>query len=275
MRLASLNVQCGGFNGYDHDSTYPERMGLIKDAVHALDADTVGLVDTYRWAEVFGDDGVQKEFAELGYTDARTIDLGDTVLKGKLGVTILSKEPLQHVRTIDMAGRSALAAEVSMGDETLGFVSAYLDYATEQARVRQAHSLVGSLDLTRPTVIAGDMNAVKRGWPGASLATFGREATMSLITAMPKTHKLHKEIAAMGDGQTVRIFEDAGLVDADVLRRPTLHIRGLGLLALDHAFYTPKLVRVTNVKVPHGKVFRRATDHFSITFEAEPLASAA
>jgi hypothetical protein len=126
MRCASLNVQSGGIDEYDPTALYPQRMEPIKDAVHALDADTVGLVDTYRWVEIFGDEGVQEEFASLGYVDAHCIDLGGKERDGKLGVTILSKEPMRNVRTINMAGRNALAAEVHKEGEVLDFTASTL-----------------------------------------------------------------------------------------------------------------------------------------------------
>ncbi|HEY4160485.1 MAG TPA: endonuclease/exonuclease/phosphatase family protein [Candidatus Saccharimonadales bacterium] len=270
MRLATLNIQSGGFESYASTAGYPQRMGQIKEAVHVLDVDAIGLVDTYRWAEVFGNEGVREEFGELGFSDAYAINLGDPILDGKLGVAILSKKPLQNIRTIDMAGRSALAAEVSDGEETLEFVSAYLAYDSEKQRVEQAKGLVAGLG-KKPYVVAGDLNGTNRGLTRKNTSVFGGEALQHLIVASPKVNDLHRAAAEMTIGETMRIFEAAGLTDADERRRRTLHIHGIGLLALDHVLYPPKLVQVTNLKVPRTKVFRKASDHFPMVFEVQPL----
>ena len=276
MRLASLNVQSGGIDGYNPDVLYPQRMDILKEVISGLDADTIGLIDTYRWVDLFGDEGLIDEFSELGYVDARCINMGGKNLEGdgedKRGVAILSREPMTQVKIIDMCGKNALSAEVTCGEERLTFLSAYLDYYSEAARVRQTKALLESLDLTTPIVVAADLNAINRRPPEQQgVRQLGIRMLHAAARNLPKVNDFHRVVADMGKGDVLRIFEEAGLVDADPLQRPTLHIGNMGILALDHALYNPQYMEVTEFQVPRGKPYNKASDHFPIVFEAQPV----
>lgn len=90
MRIASYNVMSGGFNGYEHDTSLPQRLTELQTAVSELDADVIGLVDTFRWDEIYSPGDLKNIF---GYKYAVCINLNDQRLREKghnNGLTLLS-----------------------------------------------------------------------------------------------------------------------------------------------------------------------------------------
>jgi hypothetical protein len=73
MKVAVYNVASGGFNTYDSTADTPERLELLKEAVAAIDADIIGLTDTFRWAEVFTASQLQDTF---NYPLVASLNLG-------------------------------------------------------------------------------------------------------------------------------------------------------------------------------------------------------
>jgi len=74
MRIASYNIMSGGFNSYNTTSAAPQRLPLLQKAIREIGADIIGLVDTYRWNEIYTEADLKRLF---GYKYAYCINLND------------------------------------------------------------------------------------------------------------------------------------------------------------------------------------------------------
>jgi endonuclease/exonuclease/phosphatase family metal-dependent hydrolase len=267
MRIASYNVMSGGFDGYDLMATQPPRLPELKAAVQEIGADVVGLIDTFRWDNLFSTEELCKFF---GYKYAFCINLNDDRLRRtghNNGLALLSNVPITDVRTVRISTRDALAARLP-GKLTL--VLAYLDDLSEDTRLMQVNPLSSLLNTKEPTILMGDLNTISKDDVSGV-----REALVGFYAKNPGLEdKLGSIIADMQRGEVVSLLESLGLQDADTTNAPTVPTKLFSaksdepFLRLDYCLHS-RSVTVTNFTVPTQDIFHKASDHFPIVFDVE------
>lgn len=258
----------GGFDGYDYMAQQPVRLERIKEAVRAIGADFIGLVDTFRWDSLYS----SAELAEIfGYRSAYCINLEDARLKEKghnNGITVLTNLKVEKHATINLATRKAIKTSISEGDARLDIFSVYLDDLSEDTRVIQANKLLEYIDPKTPTIVMGDLNTFKRT---------DLDQLNPLIDKFfqnnPSLRKGYQGVLNdMKRGDAIEILEKHGLRDSSPQTIPTAPskispaIVGDPFLRLDYAFVSAGL-NTTNFQVVRDPVFGQASDHYPIVFE--------
>ena len=94
MKIASYNIMSGGFNNYNSASNKPERLHLIQKAIETIKPDFIGLIDTFRWVEIFTDKELQKLF---NFKYSFHINLDDVRVDKRVGITVLSNLPIKKI----------------------------------------------------------------------------------------------------------------------------------------------------------------------------------
>lgn len=151
----------GGFNGYDSVASKPERLELLRKAIAEVDADILGLTDTFRWKDSFS----QQELIEaFGYQYSFHIDMNDTRVDKRIGVAILSRIQLKACAQVRLHNRNAIKASVLIPgtDEVVQIFVVYLDDLSELTRMEEVRTLVETTERGVATVVIGDFNAL---WP--------------------------------------------------------------------------------------------------------------
>ena len=170
MRVAFWNIQHGAFaNGYDEYSTDPDRLPLVRKGVIALGADTVCLIDTYRWADIFTPAQLCEYF---GYQQAYSIDLESTRVDPKIGITVLTNEPTAQMEAIWLGTCFCVKITLEVLREKAAIYAVYWDDLSEDIRLAQAKWTVKSIRAhpeVRRCCVGGDLNAlppevIGRGW---------------------------------------------------------------------------------------------------------------
>ncbi|MFB9907009.1 endonuclease/exonuclease/phosphatase family protein [Allokutzneria oryzae] len=270
MRIASYNVMSGGFDGYDHESSVPQRLPELTLAIQELRADVVGLVDTFRWDEVFTTDDLCRQF---GYKYAFCVSLDDERLKElghDNGLTLLSNVEMADVRAVRVATRNAISARLLGERAEVSIILAYLDDLSEDVRVTQMRTLSSEINSDEPTVVVGDLNSIK----ASEVTNLARSLSRVYETNPGLAGALEPVVADMQRGEVVALLESLGLRDADPMGRPTLPTQLFpikldgALLRVDYCFHSPS-VTVRNFTVPDSATFQRASDHLPIAFDAE------
>jgi endonuclease/exonuclease/phosphatase family metal-dependent hydrolase len=166
MKIATYNIASGGFSSYNSPAQLPERLSLLKKAVATIDADVIGLTDTFRWRDIFTAADLQANF---GYPHTYHIDMEDTRVNKLIGVAILSRYALHDIATIRLHNRNCIGASIAepVTGKMVDFFVAYLDDISEATRVQQVQALVEAIRPNRPSVVMGDLNAI---WPKHILA---------------------------------------------------------------------------------------------------------
>ncbi len=164
MRVAAWNIQQGGFeHGYDEIGLVPERLPVIRDGVCKIGADTIGLIDTWRWAEIFSPAELCEYF---GYTQAFPIDMHATRVRPsidpRVGITVMTHDPAASMQAVWLGSRNCVRVSLSGMDRLAWIYFVYLDDVYEDARMDQARWLAGDTD-AHPGAricVAGDLNAL-------------------------------------------------------------------------------------------------------------------
>jgi endonuclease/exonuclease/phosphatase family metal-dependent hydrolase len=210
MKVASYNIMSGGFKGYDYELSHPERLARLQQVARELDADIVGLVDTFRWDEVFSDDQLRRLF---GYDYAMTINLSDDRLRKighNNGLAFLSKAPWLSCTVVHLGTRDALKATFEINGRNVEIVLAYLDDLEEDTRVEQVKAVLTSFDQMENAVLMGDLNTLS--------ADDAEEITTRLETFYRDNpgveEKFGKTITKMQRGDVIKMLRSYGLRDA-------------------------------------------------------------
>jgi len=87
MKIASYNIMSGGFNDYNFNSLKPQRLDLLKKAIKEIDADFIGLIDTFKWKDIFRQQDLKKLF---NYKKVFHINMDDVRVDKKIGLTVLT-----------------------------------------------------------------------------------------------------------------------------------------------------------------------------------------
>jgi len=268
MRVASYNILSGGFNSYNYHSSSPERLNLLKKAISSINADFIGLIDTFRWNSLYNNKQLAKLFS---YKSAYCINLNDSRLKKtghNNGITVLTNLPVERFETITLETRDAIKTTFRINGNILDIFTVYLDDLSENTRIKQAQALLKYVDQNKPTIIMGDLNTFSlNDIPKVNplidkFATDNRQLYKSMLPVLNE----------MKRGEVIKILKKHGLKDADKSRESTTPTRLFpakikkAILRIDYAFHTDK-IQIQNFKVLKNPVFDQASDHYPIVFD--------
>jgi endonuclease/exonuclease/phosphatase family metal-dependent hydrolase len=280
MRMASWNVQSGGFYSYDPTAPTPPREEEIVRVVdhlhHTENCSSLLLTDTYRWDELYGSD---LEIAQhLGYKTARYVALDDERLTQNygpgVGITFATDEELISSEAITAYNRNALIATIESEDGAMQVVGSYFDDLDENTRLHQFKALAAYLTDDKPIIMTGDFNALRPHIKGVR-AKVGDLVFRSLVSAIsllrPKS-ELSLATSSMNRRELIPTIESMGYSDADKLKAsPTKYANGIPfpLISLDYAF-SNEAARIKNFRLLNTGVLQKASDHIPIIFDYSP-----
>jgi len=260
----------GGFNSYSSEHSSPERLANLRTAIKKLGADIIGLVDTFRWDQIYTETDLKKLF---NYKHAYCINLNDERLKTlghNNGITLLSNFEIIEPLSIRLATRNAIKVRVQ-ANNPFTLVIAYLDDISDDARLRQLRALRSLIDPKMRLLIMGDINATK--------SSDVIDATTQLERFYVENPEIAKKLKPVINdilySKVIDQLESWGLRDADQeLHRPTFPTplfpakTHRPILRPDYCFYSPQL-SVGKFNVPYDDIFKKSSDHFPIVFDVE------
>ena len=269
MRVATYNVQSGGFENYkDYESKHPPRLGAIQQAVHHIDADVIGLTDTFRWSSLYTSADLRAIF---NYGHAVAVPISDITMgmSGRnIGLTVLSRREFTHKSRVNLGERNGLRTDVELNDgQILRLFTAYLNHASEHTRVEQSLALMSHTVKPELATVIADLNSVSRGDKKSSL--------LRKVLSLAPDAKIKGDLAELNEllkGDAHQLFVEAGFIDANNERLPswpTPAKRILGGLALppilrvDHILHSPD-IKSSDCDVPKGEPYQSASDHFPV-----------
>jgi endonuclease/exonuclease/phosphatase family metal-dependent hydrolase len=255
----------GGFDTYSATPTAPPRLPLLQKAIKEIDADIIGLIDTYQWDKIYTETDLKELF---GYKHAYCINLNDERLKQlghNNGITLLSDIEIKPT-TIRLKTRDAIVAQVKDKGSSFNLVVAYLDDMSEDTRLEQIdtlHSLI-----TGPMVLMGDLNTLNDGELVNTKVLFKEftEENPEIGT------KLVPIVSDMLRGDVIKRLKSWGLEDAGQKQPlPTMptslfpaSVDG-PFLRIDYCIHSPT-ISVSNLSTHYDDTFKQASDHFPISF---------
>lgn len=268
-KIASYNIMSGGFNSHSAEAAAPERLPQLQAAVKEINADIIGLVDTFRWDELYTDEQLAALF---GYKYARNINLNDARLREtghNNGIAILSNVEVTEWQTVSLGTRDALLARCILEGTEVAIIVAYLDDESEDVRLQQITALEPYLDANTPLLLMGDLNTIARNDTAAT-----NQRLEPFYAENPAVaQKLKPLIDDMQRGEVIMQLELSGLKDVGAataqptIPSPLFPAKTEGpLLRLDYCLHTPAVV-VDNFVVLRGDTFDKASDHYPIAFD--------
>lgn len=268
MKIVSYNILSGGFNSYSYKSPAPERLELLKKAIKIINADFVGLIDTFRWKSLYSNDELTQMF---GYKKAYSINLNDERLKKTghdNGITVLTNLAVEGFETISLRSRDAIKASIRINNHKLDIFTVYLDNLSEDTRIAQIKALLRQVNWDNSVIIMGDLNTLNAG-EAIKVAPLINK----FFAENPRlSENLKPVLEEMKRGEVIKILEKSGLQNADKNGIPTVPGKLFpakienAFLRVDHAFHT-KNIQISNFNVPRAPIFDQVSDHYPIVFE--------
>jgi endonuclease/exonuclease/phosphatase family metal-dependent hydrolase len=261
----------GGFNSYESTSPTPERLLLLREAIKTINADFIGLIDTFRWGEVF----TPKELKDLfGYREVFQTNLEDSRVAELIGITVLSRLPIKKFASIRLCSRNAIKTQLEMEGKEIEVFTIYLDDLSEETRLNQIAALFNEIQ-DYPSVIMGDFNALCREDIPEVRLKWNKFLEMNPGFKKNKDFEDYFVPAFNGliRGEVIEEIKKRGFKEAkdEALRKMTfptpvfLNI-SVPYLKIDHIFYTPDIM-IKNFQVLTGGIFDKASDHYPIVGE--------
>lgn len=242
----------------------------LEQAIKKLDADIIGLIDTFRWDEIYTETDLKELF---GYKYAYCINLNDKRLKQlghDNGLTILSNIEVK-AHTIRLHTRNAVVARVQGSGLVFNLAVVYLDDISEDARLKQIEALHSLIDFEEPLVLMGDLNSISYSERDRVEAAFGK-----FVKQNPEIGaRIQPVIGDMFRAETTKQLKVWGLQDAGQKQQFATMPTSLfpakvdeSFLRIDYCFYSPSL-SVNEFNVPYDEIFQKASDHFPIVFNVK------
>ncbi|MBL8031599.1 MAG: endonuclease/exonuclease/phosphatase family protein [Candidatus Doudnabacteria bacterium] len=278
MKIAAYNILAGGFNGYGSAADKPERLALLQRAIQEIDADVIGLSDTFRWVDVFTEQEIKQLF---GYEYVSFIHMNDVRVDKRIGVAVLSRVPVERFETVRLATRDCIKAVISMGVTRVALYTAYLDDLAERVRVEQVQVLLEHISEDAQqgmeSIVMGDLNMLTP--EDASKKEYGLDLLIEAgldVEAVLMHDPYHK--AAFDDlhaAQALPLLLGGGLVEpvgAELHATAFTKIHELHfpfpVLRLDHIVHTAG-VASSGFLVHKGGIFEEASDHYPISCQVQ------
>lgn len=143
--------------------------------------------------------------------------------EGTWGVALLSRLPVERVRTVDLgrlverrdvAARLAILADVRVGDVTVTVAAHHLSFVLPNA-LAQFRRLGGYLPRHQPSVVAGDCNL----WGPLARRALGRGRRAVKGRTWP-AHRPHSQIDHIMVSSGITVLEGSVLAEAESDHRP-------------------------------------------------------
>jgi endonuclease/exonuclease/phosphatase family metal-dependent hydrolase len=263
MKVATYNIMSGGFTDYNSSSSVPERLKDIQGAVKEINADVVGLVDTFRWKDVFTDQDIMSLF---GYPYVFHIDMDDTRVDKRIGLACLSRLPVREFKVVRLYNRNAIRVGMSESGRLIDIFVVYFDDISEETRLKEAMALTTTVSDNVSTLVIGDLNAI-----APCDRALVKEGAAEFLAA--EEHKnlsatIQPYIEQMLRAEVLPAFERAGFQIPVEPTSPTAFTR-------IHSFNMPKAVFpvdhiLAKGEMVHGKrpltsgIFKYASDHYPV-----------
>jgi hypothetical protein len=264
LTVATLNVRAGGFTDYSGAEAVPPGLGAIQAAVAETGASVMGLIDTFRWREVYSVEDLRTLF---GYPYVVRIDMNCARVNPKVGLTLLGGDCLVDYEPVRIYDRDCLRALLQVGGKT---AQLYLTYLTSFSGARRSRQVAALLEHANaysdiPTLIMGDLNSVRpeRLAPPARWVANARQQWpwLDRRTLGPLT-----ELYELVDTAAISALRAGGFKDELAGQRmETFHQRMFGLelrVAVDHCF--SRGIPVKSCQILRGKTYQAATDHYPV-----------
>lgn len=257
----------GGFNTYDHESATPQRLSEIQAAIQEIDADIIGLVDTFRWDEVFSNEQLRNSF---GYDYIFCIKLDDKRLQAlghNSGLTLMSRHPWLNCEAINLGTRNALKASFELNGKETVVILAYLDDLHEDVRLGQVQVIIDCIDKADNVLVMGDLNTIAAN----DKQYVVRELETFYADNPGIKEKLGPVIEQMQRAEVIAWFESRGFIEggseggATVPSRLSPAASNRPFLRLDYCLHGPK-IKIGDFSVHTTETMQRASDHFPISF---------
>ena len=253
----------GGFNSYSSEADAPERLNLLKKVIADIDADFVGLIDTFRWKEVFTPSDLRKHF---GYKNVFCIDMNDARVDKKIGLTVLSRFNIQ-CKQLRIYNRNCIKSTIERKGNEYTIFTVYLDDLSEDTRLHEVESLLSQVT-RKNTVIMGDLNTFAK-----SDLEYMPKDIQSHFRKKPDLHKDLKGVfQEMKRAEVVYLLQKEGFVNGMPTFQPTAPSKlfpgalDAPFVRIDYVFHS-KDIQIKRAKVLRSDVLDKTSDHFPIYFE--------
>jgi len=263
MKVLSYNVMNGGYNSYSSKANTPERLDLLKKVITDIDADFIGLIDTFRWKEVFTPNDLRKHF---GYRNVFCIDMDDTRVDKRIGLTVLSKFDMQ-CKQLRIYNRNCIKSTINRKGYEYTIFTAYLDDLSEDTRLLEIKSLLSQIT-RKNTVIMGDLNTFTK----SDLEHIPKDV-QNYFRKEPDLYKdLKSAFQEMKRGEVVYLLQKEGFVNGMPTFQATAPSKlfpgdfDAPFVRIDYVFHS-KDMQIKEAKVLKSGVLDRTSDHFPIYFE--------
>lgn len=264
MKVLSYNIMSGGFNSYSSKTDIPQRIDLLKKVIADIDADFVGLIDTFRWKEVFTQSDLRKHF---GYENVFCIDMDDTRVDKRVGLTVLSKFEMK-CEMLRVHNRNCIKSTINGDERKYTIFTVYLDDLSEDTRLQEAESLLSQITRNN-TIIIGDLNTFSK----SDLKFLPKNLERYFHKVEPGLYKyLMGVLKEMKRGEVIELFQKAGFVNGMPTFRPTIPSKlfpgdfDSPIVRVDYVLHS-KDVQINNAKVLISDILNKTSDHFPIYFE--------
>jgi endonuclease/exonuclease/phosphatase family metal-dependent hydrolase len=267
MQVATYNIASGGFTGYESRARKPERLKRLKNAIGTINADILGLTDTFRWKEIFTAEDLKNMF---GYPYSFHIDMDDTRVDKRIGVALLSRFPMASSEAVRLNNHNAIRAAIKVRKgKRLDVFVIYLDDLSEAVRQKQVEALLRCMAPSRPAIIMGDFNAL---WP-KHVPVVRRRVGQFLqanpaFSKRPDYHLIKAAFDSLYEATALLALQKHGLTEPQGQLRPTA-------LTTLHPFAMPTIFPVDHIlakacsasaySVHDDPAFAMAADHFPLS----------
>lgn len=268
MKIASYNISSGGFNSYNYESPVPERLELLKKAINVINADFIGLIDTFRWDSLYSNNELTRIF---GYKKAYCINLNDERLKKKghnNGITVLTNLAVENFETISLETRDAIKTSIQINNNRVDIFTVYLDDLNEDTRIAQIKALLQQVKQDNPTIVMGDLNILNHNEAIRITPLINKFFAKQPLLS----ESLKPALEELKRAEVTKILEKSRFQDADKTGFPTWPSKLFPIkiesafLRLDYAFHT-KGIQISNFNILKDSVFDQSSDHYPIVFE--------
>lgn len=261
FKMIGYNIMSGCFENYNFDSKLTPRFELLKKAIKDINADFIGLVDTYKWKESFLEEFLKEQF---GYKHIFCIDMEDDRVEKNIGITVMTNLDVKEFNIIRAHTRNFIETVL----DGLSIYTCYLDDLSEDVRLLQIKSLLNTIKT--PSIIHGDLNSY-------SLRDLQKESILreKFIYENKELYlKLQPLTDEMERGEVIKTLEDFGFIDPDKIGIPTMPTKLFPantvapFVRVDYLMHT-KDITVSNIEVPNTELLNKISDHLPLIAEVK------
>lgn len=247
----------GCFENYELTSKLTNRFELLKDAVKTINAEYVGLCDTFKWKDTFSIEELKQAF---GYKHVLHVDMEDSRVEKEVGVAVMANLEVKQFNIIRAFNRNYI--ETVLDD--LNIYTCYFDDLSEDTRLREVSSLLEQIK--KPAIIHGDLNTF------TNTDLKGENKIRNQFEAENK--ELNKQLKPVIDEmqrcEVVEVIKKNGFIDADNSASPTMPSKLFPakvtepFVRVDYIFHTPD-IKTKDTIVHKEELFHSVSDHFPLS----------